>query len=270
MNVNIYVLIDPRSLKVRYIGRTTQSLQKRLNGHINKSKKENNHKSCWIKSLLKINKKPIIKLIKVVKGWENSYKIERIYIKTAIKNNYDLTNLDDRGIGGKNKVLTLEQRLKISNTLKLGYEKGLIKPTNTTPVFVFDLFGTKLYNFYSCSECIKVLNISRSTLENVLSLKQKRWKNYQITYGNNPGIYTFRSNYTQNNKEIFIFDISNLQEMYFNSFKSAATFLNVSSPTIRRYVNKVFRNKFFISNARLKLDEFKEKLEVVNFEPSLS
>jgi len=66
--VIIYVLIDPLTLKVRYIGRTKCSLEKRLGEHISKSKLEYNftHKCNWIKSLLKQNLKPIIRKLCIV------------------------------------------------------------------------------------------------------------------------------------------------------------------------------------------------------------
>ena len=62
---SIYCLIDPNTKLVRYIGLTINLLKIRLNEHISTSKcdKSNQHKSNWIKSLLKENKKLIIKLI---------------------------------------------------------------------------------------------------------------------------------------------------------------------------------------------------------------
>ena len=42
MEVKIYVLIDPVTYKIRYIGRTKCSLNTRLNGHLSKSKFKNN------------------------------------------------------------------------------------------------------------------------------------------------------------------------------------------------------------------------------------
>jgi hypothetical protein len=62
--VKIYSIKDPETLEIKYIGKTIQSLSKRLSGHITKSLyNRSTHISCWIYSLLKLGKKPIIELI---------------------------------------------------------------------------------------------------------------------------------------------------------------------------------------------------------------
>ena len=48
VKVNIYVLIDPITLKVRYIGRTKKPLSERLSQHVGKAKHDkdkNTHKN---------------------------------------------------------------------------------------------------------------------------------------------------------------------------------------------------------------------------------
>lgn len=46
MKTNVYALIEPNTLKIRYIGITKQSLQKRLFGHLSDSflKRDNSRK----------------------------------------------------------------------------------------------------------------------------------------------------------------------------------------------------------------------------------
>lgn len=61
MLIKIYILVDPISNQVRYVGKTCQSLSKRLNGHF--FKKSRTHTSSWIKSLKSKNKIPIIELL---------------------------------------------------------------------------------------------------------------------------------------------------------------------------------------------------------------
>jgi hypothetical protein len=201
---------------------------------------------------------PIIKLIKVVIGWSNSHIIEQELINKSIKFGFNLTNSDDRGEGSINKIITKFQKDKISNTLKEGYLSGRIKPTRIKSVSIFDLNGNFIEKFKSCSECVKSLKIPQSSLENILSKRVKRWKNYQITYGENPGKYIGRLRYNQNNKIIFICNITSNEILEFESFKFAAKYLKISSPTIRRYINKLYKGTFYISNARIKLDEFRE------------
>lgn len=269
MKVKIYTLIDPITSKIRYIGRTTQSLNNRLVGHLSKSKSKCTHKDYWIQSLLLKGSIPKIKEIKTVEGWSQSYIVEKNYIRIALKYNYKLTNHDDRGEGGKNKIVTQEQKLKISNTLKKKYLLGLIKPTNTTKISIFNLNGDFIQAFNSLKECTLNLLIPQSSLEKVLSKKVRRYKQYQITYGEKPGKYIERTNYTQNNMKIFIYNKLENNILEFESIKFAAIYLNVSRPTISRNINKLFRENFYITDARLKLDEFRETPEVDNPELSL-
>lgn len=261
MKVNIYVLIDPTTSKIRYIGRTTNSLNTRLVGHISKSKIGKTHKDFWIQKLLKSGHIPIIKLYTVIIGWKESHKYEQQLINKALKFGFILTNTDDRGEGCLNKQITNIQKLKISNTLKNKYISGVIKPTNTTKVYVFDLNGNLLNQFESCSMCCKTIGIPQSSLENVLSKRVKRWKGFQITYGELPGIYKIKvKDMSKLMKTVYVLDIIFNKTYEFKSFKEASKFLNVSSPTIRRYIESklLYKNQYFISNARLKQGELLE------------
>ena len=236
---------------------------------LSKSKLKSTHKDCWIQSLLLKGSIPKIKEIKTVEGWSQSYIVEKNYIRIALKYNYKLTNHDDIGEGGKNKIVTQEQKIKISNTLKKKYLLGLIKPTNTTKISIFNLNGDFIQAFNSLKECTLNLLIPQSSLEKVLSKKVRRYKQYQITYGEKPGKYIERTNYTQNNMKIFIYNKLENNILEFESIKFAAIYLNVSKPTISRNINKLFRENFYITDARLKLDEFRETPEVDNPELSL-
>ncbi len=54
----LYVLIDPTTNEIRYVGQTSMKLYRRLACHI--SKREKTYKKDWINSLLTKNLKPII------------------------------------------------------------------------------------------------------------------------------------------------------------------------------------------------------------------
>lgn len=61
----IYLLFDPRTPEhIRYVGFTTNSLDYRLFGHV--TDRGRTYKAKWIRSLLKINIKPVIQLYKRV------------------------------------------------------------------------------------------------------------------------------------------------------------------------------------------------------------
>lgn len=74
----IYALLDPITNEIRYIGKSNNP-KKRINNHIYESKKLTTHKANWIKSLIKKNLKPKIKIIEKVlyNEWE---KKEKYYI----------------------------------------------------------------------------------------------------------------------------------------------------------------------------------------------
>lgn len=97
--VKIYVLLDPRDLRVRYVGVTVQKLNRRLTGHIGdiKLKDRNSYKINWLKELRNLNLKPIIRQIEEVEysEWENR---ER-YWYSYFKGKTDLTNSRDGGAG---------------------------------------------------------------------------------------------------------------------------------------------------------------------------
>lgn len=74
VEVTLYYLIDPITNDVRYIGRTKNTLNRRLNGHLSKARKGNkSHKNDWIRSILSKGLKPKIAEIKKVSGWRGSH-----------------------------------------------------------------------------------------------------------------------------------------------------------------------------------------------------
>lgn len=68
----IYELLDPETLKVRYVGQTN-NIKKRYNSHIHSYKREKTPKANWIKKLKKKNKLPILRIVAVTnKTWADS------------------------------------------------------------------------------------------------------------------------------------------------------------------------------------------------------
>lgn len=99
--IQIYGLYDPREPHiVKYVGKTKMTLIKRLQAHIDESKKSNSltHKINWIKKLLKENIRPEIRLIEICEEniWQEK---EKYYIKKYRKV-FNLTNTSDGGFGG--------------------------------------------------------------------------------------------------------------------------------------------------------------------------
>lgn len=170
MRIFIYALIDPVTCKTRYIGRTKQSLQKRLYNHLAKTRsnkklgKKLTYSQNWINSLIKIGTKPIIKkIIELDCSWEESYKIEQFLIN-KYRRLRKLTNLYDRGEGGINRKVSLETKNRISNSLKKGYRSGDILPTRTTKVFKYSLSGEFIEEYNSLKEAAEKTSISCSSI----------------------------------------------------------------------------------------------------------
>jgi hypothetical protein len=92
----IYVLIDPRFVDAgRYVGYTSNP-KKRLESHLKSCWTENTHKATWIRSLLKANVKPVMKIIETGTGdWTRA---DQYWIQYYLFHGANLTNWT---IGGK-------------------------------------------------------------------------------------------------------------------------------------------------------------------------
>ena len=94
----IYILIDPRTNQVRYVGKA-DDCDKRLDKHMYEGKNKNNHKANWIKGLIKENLKPILEMIDKV-PYEEWQFWERHYISLYKSWGFKLTNNTMGGDGG--------------------------------------------------------------------------------------------------------------------------------------------------------------------------
>lgn len=115
--VNIYKLLDPDTLKIRYVGKTIEPLNRRLCKHMyNRNNKSKIAK--WCRKLHRENKRPIIELIEEVRDsiWGEK---EKYWIKYYKDKGCDLMNLLP---GGENEQQsyqhTEEAKQKISKANK--------------------------------------------------------------------------------------------------------------------------------------------------------
>jgi hypothetical protein len=181
MRVTIYVLIDPITLKVRYIGRTRVALNSRLSCHVCKAKRYNfpYHKDNWIRKLVRMNSKPFIRKLTEVEGWTNSYEVEKALIA---KYRDRLLNHNDRGEGSKNAIRTKRQKRMISDTLKEGYKSGRIPHPRNKVVYVYDLEDNYLRSYDSCKEAAEDLNIYPPAVRKCARGIYRQMKGYQFKY----------------------------------------------------------------------------------------
>lgn len=131
MNTKIYALTDENN-QIRYIGKTSKTLEKRLQGHFHEANHRNKNYRCnWIRSLFKRNTVPKIILLGEVNGDGNQEEIA--WITYGKEENWELTNGSSGGEGLLNpspktrekmskwqigKELSEETKIKISNSLK--------------------------------------------------------------------------------------------------------------------------------------------------------
>jgi group I intron endonuclease len=103
----IYGLIDPRSNKIRYVGKTNNPDQ-RLFDHIRHSKHKTTYKDKWIRSLVEIGLKPIITILEECgDNW-----VEREIHHISLYEN--LTNLTKGGEGLNGYIFTETHKKNIS------------------------------------------------------------------------------------------------------------------------------------------------------------
>lgn len=112
MKVLIYTLTDPNSLQVRYVGKTTRSLNRRWHEHLRSKNKS--HTVSWIKSLLNKDQRPIIELLD--ESSQEMWQIDEKYWISQFKSwGFNLTNDKEGGQGGTHSE---ETRQKMSKTRK--------------------------------------------------------------------------------------------------------------------------------------------------------
>ncbi len=112
---NIYALRDPTTNKIRYVGKTKGSLNRRYNQHVqSRNLKSRTHSANWINSLMLLGLRPGIELLE--KCDDNIWQEREIYwISKLLNEGEDLTNISPGGDSGcTNYKHSLEARARIS------------------------------------------------------------------------------------------------------------------------------------------------------------
>lgn len=107
----IYTLSAPDQEQVRYIGMTCQSINKRLNHHVNVSYPC--HKTNWIKSLKLNGLLPVINIIDEGLMHDEAAYMEQQYIKLFKASGAKLTNMTKGGTGTPGHKVTDEAKQKL-------------------------------------------------------------------------------------------------------------------------------------------------------------
>ncbi len=96
--VKLYILVDPKSATVRYIGITKNTLASRLRQHISSRNKDNCHRNKWLRLLDRHGLKPSILLLEVVR-FEDWQEREKFWIRSMRQRGLNLVNSTDGGDG---------------------------------------------------------------------------------------------------------------------------------------------------------------------------
>jgi hypothetical protein len=132
LTIKIYILIDPITNEVRYVGKTEKKLIYRLSGHICESIKseKKSHRSSWIKGLLAKNTRPIIELLDEIDYTDDWGWLEIYWINQLKAWGFRLTNMSDGGEGSNygisKRIVSKETIEKRRITLKRRIDNGEI------------------------------------------------------------------------------------------------------------------------------------------------
>lgn len=223
MEVKIYGLYDPTdsTMSIRYVGKTIQTLKKRLQGHIDDSVKNNpsTYKKNWINSLLKKGIRPKIRLIEICteENWEER---ERFWISS-------INNLTNLTAGGES--------------------PDVIK----VPVTRYSINGVKEKDYEKIEDAARDLNISRGVINSALQ------RNPNGGYG---GGYIWRYSLLGNkeylepyishkDKIVMIIDLQNNERRLFFSLKEGLDYFNIKNcGNINRCIkDKIpYKDRYFI------------------------
>ena len=167
----IYTLSDPSTMEIRYVGQTNEP-KRRFNDHISSSINESSdsydtYKARWIRKILNNNLVPIMSIIDSCSSFEESNKLERIYVENLTKDGYRLTNshvtdVTEFSIETKKKMSsakkgkTLEEIVGLEKSLELreyySERMKLNNPNKSNDTLVKEKISNTLKEYFSTPE----------------------------------------------------------------------------------------------------------------------
>ena len=205
---NIYILIDPETQQIRYVGKAN-NISQRYKAHLNRARKHQIHKLNWINSLKKKGLKPIIEVIDIV-PIEDWIFWETYWISQFKTWGFNLINYTQGGDGatfanetsfkkghiswnsGTKKPKILKgNRGKTENSIKNQFKKGEVawnkgvtgyKTSKRKPVLQYDLEGNFIKEFESCGEAALELNCITENIRRACTGLSKTAKNFKWKY----------------------------------------------------------------------------------------
>ena len=248
----IYILIDPITNDVRYVGKTVSLLQKRLWNHCRD--KSITHKTSWIKSLKENGLKPLIRTVELCN--ENELNDREIYWIYYFRKIYNLTNLTDGGdglpIGFKHSVDTkkkISESSKKENNgkFKIGHkrlndEKALENIKKN--ILVYDIDGNFIKEIKGIKTASVILNINKNLISSCLKNHSEHTKEFRFFYyfDNYPiKIDSIRDKIILRNRKIKEYKNGIFIKEYLNA-KEASDVLKISYKALNNILNGKAKN----------------------------
>jgi len=227
----IYVLKDPRFDTIRYVGKTVKSLDHRLTQHISDSiRKPGRYVSKWIKSLTRINLRPLITQIDVC-SWGESQEREILQIRRFKEQGTRLTNLTVGGEGNLGNKHSETQKRKFRETIK----------AKSRPVYQYMLTGELVMEYKSIMDVVE----EGFRSNNVHQCCKGRKKSH------NGFVWSFDkvdskpyNRLPVSNRKLRKVDAYNLNNEYlntYNSFEEAATATKVHDSNIHKVISGKYK-----------------------------
>jgi hypothetical protein len=167
----IYTLSDPSTMEIRYVGQTNEP-KRRFNDHISSSINENSdsydtYKARWIRKLINDNLLPIMNIVDSCSSFDESNKLERIYVENLTNDGYRLTNshvvdvtefsIETRKkMSSAKKGKTLEEIVGLEKSLELreyySERMKLNNPNKSNDILVKEKISNTLKEYFSTPE----------------------------------------------------------------------------------------------------------------------
>jgi hypothetical protein len=123
----VYALVDPRTKQWRYIGKSSQGLE-RPRQHAHRAALETSHKASWIKQLQALGLRYEIEVVEEFISHEGLYEAEQEWIARAVELGIPLTNLKDRGPGASGLSVGFRKGSRHTNAAKMKIGLGARRP----------------------------------------------------------------------------------------------------------------------------------------------
>lgn len=251
---NIYVLIDPITNMVRYVGKANDVSQ-RYRAHLNRARKHQIHKKNWIEKLKNKGLKPIIEVIDIVPIEEWIF-WETYWISQMKTWGFELINYTNGGDG-----------------CTFGNQTSFKKGQGGKKVVGYNINYEKVYEFDTAEDATKYFNVHKSNIPCCCSFKckNKTVKGYAWFYEDDivnliphkineiiknrfdKGIKQNSGSFKKGQKslrsrEVKLINLDELTETIFDSGKAAGEYIGVSQPSISWAIKnrKILKNKYKI------------------------